>query len=295
MKTLFKFTMLAAMLFCVAPESFAADIVVKSVKIKKRNSNLKLGVKYPQEDAYGMSDMIITTTTETSSKTENYTSFEFEFSIDPKNGAEVGEVTMEITTMDCNLKSATETIVCKPIGPAKFKAKRVEASSGACKVTLTGAGIVITNGDVDVAGFDAKLSGKEKGKDECDTKFKLKEVAFLTDHVSGYYVMNFSFAFDGKDLPNDAEMIVQLTDCKGNHVNINVKLSYDETTGVAMGGQAILQNKDCKWTMTYGEVNGANPCGEETTWALDFGQVKTSGAGTRTTAGSAQSGRPTLK
>ncbi len=106
--------------------------------------------------------------------------------------------------------------------------------------------------------------------------------------------MNFSFGFEKSDFPDEATMLVQVTDCKGTMATVPVKLSYDSNTGLAIGSAGILQGKECPWALTYGEVYGANPCGDESTWAIDFGQVKTNGTTTRSGASGTKS-KPTLK
>lgn len=300
MKKLFRIFTAIALLLCMAPNLFAADIIIKGVKIKKKHPRSTIDTNgNPKDNIFVANEMTITTTTEKGSKVAGYTEFAFEFTVEAKKDAEVSDVTMDITVTDCNLKSVTTTISAKPIktGPGTHtcNCKISMPSSGDCPLVLTSADINVINPAGEVADFEAKLNKKDKTKGDCNASYKLKEITFLTDNISGFYIMNFSFSFDKKDFPDEVTMLVQVTDCKGNKATVPVKLSYDPNTGMAIGSAGILQNKECQWNLTYGEVYGTNPCGDETTWTSDFGQVKTSGAGTRTTASTTQSGRPELK
>jgi len=295
MKKLFRIFTALALVVCMAPHLFAADIVVKTVKIKKRAVS-NVSNDNPKDTKFDINEMTITTTTESGSKVAGYTEFEFEFQVDAKKDAVVSEVTMEITITDCNLKSTTTTL--KPIktGPGTHTCQCKVASSGDCKLTLTDAAITVTNPAGEQVGFEAQLNKKDKkGTDGCNDKFKLKDVTYLTANSNGFYIMSFSFGFEKNDFPDEATMLVQVTDCKGNKATVPVKLSYDPNSGLAIGSAGIAQNKECLWSLTYGEVYGTNPCGEETTWAVDFGQVKTNGTGTRDGANTVRATKPALK
>ncbi len=295
MKKIFRIFTAIALLVCMAPNLFAADIVVRTVKIKKRNIS-NVSNDNPLDTKFDINEMTITTTTEAGSKAAGYTEFEFEFLVDAKKDAEVSDVTMDITVTDCNLKSVTTTVTAIKTGPGKHRCSCKMASSGSCVLTLTGAEITVTNPAGEQVGFEAQLNKKDKkGSDGCNDKFKLKDVTYLTANSNGFYIMSFSFGFEKNDFPDEVTMLVQVTDCKGNKATVPVKLSYDPNTGNAIGSAGIAQSKDCPWTLTYGEVYGTNPCGEETTWAVDFGQAKTNGTGTRDGANSVKASKPALK
>jgi hypothetical protein len=300
MKKLFRIFTAIALLMCMAPHLFAADIVVKNVKIKKRSISNVTTNDNNKDNKFDIDEMKITTTTETALKTDNYTEFAFEFEIEVGDKSTAENISMDITVTDNNLKSTTETItvVAKNTGPGTHKCKcnKRLANPGGVTYTLTSAEITVTNPAKEQLAFEAKLNKKDKkDKGDCDEKYKLKEVTFKTDNNSGFYVMNFSFSFEKNDFPDEVTMLVQVTDCKGNKATVPVKLSYDPNTGIAVGYAGLMQQKGCEWTLTYGEIYGTNPCGDETTWGMDFGQVKTSGAGTRTTTTSVKNGRPELQ
>ncbi len=136
--------------------------------------------------------------------------------------------------------------------------------------------------------------GNSNNNDSCNTKYKLKEVDFETATTGGIYTMQFSFNFgNNSDAPSQVVMVAQLTNCKGETVNIKLKMQYNATTGTYYCGQSIPQNKDCEWKLTYAEVGAYNPCKELTWWGLDFSQLKGNGKGTRD-ATTASNGKPGL-
>lgn len=294
-KLLSLFTVLTLM-FGLAANTYAADIVVKQVKIKKRNiSNIEAGTDRLYHFWADCYDMVVTTTKDTG-KSKDQTIFAFALDIDIKKGNKVGSATMDITVMDCNMNIVTKTLTLKPNKDGVYETSYSMSSSEKCGQTLVAADIDLISADGELAPFEAILDkSSDGGKDnDCKGNSKLKEVDFTTDNVSGFYVMSFAFAFD-KEIPAGASMLVQLTDCKGNKATVKVKLAYDANTGTAMGTAGIAQVKDCQWTLTYGEIYTIDPCGNEGTWAADFGKVKTSGAGTKTTASTTKSGRPELQ
>jgi hypothetical protein len=143
-------------------------------------------------------------------------------------------------------------------------------------------------------GFEGEHTEKKNNTDSCNTKFKLKEVDFETATTGGIYTMQFSFNFgNNSDAPNQVVMVAQLTNCKGETVNIKLKMQYNATSGTYYCGQSIPQNKDCEWKLTYAEVGAYNPCKELTWWGLDFSQLKGNGKGTRA-ATTASNGKPGL-
>jgi len=299
MKKILTVCTVLALLCCFGGDTFAANIVIKPPRIRKKNPKIVNEVNDKTCDNKVDADgMTITITTETGSKAANYTDFAFEFALTTKKATTVSSVAMDITVTDCSLKTITTTIVCKLNAAGNYAGSYRVNSSPDCVQSLTSADITVKNPCDEISFFEVELSekgGKTKDKDSCNTNYKLKEITYMTETVSGFFVMNFSFAFDGKDMPDAAAMHVQVTDCKGNTAILKVKLSYDAATGIAIGSTGLLQNKDCPWELTYAEVYGTNPCGEQTTWASDFGRVKTDGAGTRTTAGTTKSTRPALQ
>ncbi len=302
MKKLFKLvTLMVVMFFTAAPDLFAADIVVKGVKIKKRQtSSYKIN---PNQDTcknkFDIDEMTITTTTETSSKVANYTNFGFAFEVDITKGSIVSSIEMEITLTDCNGKQTIKTIICKYNAiTEKYESDFKVPSSKECPVSLSDASITIENPCNKETIFDAKLDVKDKDKfkDSCNTDYKLKEVNYQTQNVFGYYVMSFDFDFGKKgENPAIVEMIVQITNCYGKTLNIKIKLTYDPSTGQYSGTQAIPQDKECPWALTYAEVYGTNPCGIEETWAINFDKTKTNGTGTREGANTVKASKPALK
>ncbi len=299
MKKLLTICTVLALLCCFAGDTFAANIIIKNPRIRKKNPRIVNEANDKDcDNKIDIDEMTITTTTETSSKAANYTDFAFEFGLATKKATTVSSVSMDITITDCSLKSITTTIVCKLNAAGNYAGSYRTTSSAECPQSLTSADITVKNPCDEISFFEVDLSekgGKVKDKDSCNTNYKLKELTFMTENVSGFYTMNFSFAFDGRDIPDAVAMHVQLTDCKGIKTILKVKLSYNAATGVAIGSTGILQNKDCPWELTYAEVYGTNPCGEQTTWASDFGTVKTDGAGTRSTTTTTKSGRPSLQ
>ena len=137
-------------------------------------------------------------------------------------------------------------------------------------------------------------SGKLKYKDPCDTKFKLKELEYSESTVSGLYTMKFSYQLEAKsDVPSDMAMIVEITDCNGNKDYIRITLKYDAKSNTYTGSEAIKQNKECLWTLTYGEIAAYNPCKDKTVWSFKTSESKSNGSGTRNVA-TTTSGNPGL-
>lgn len=135
---------------------------------------------------------------------------------------------------------------------------------------------------------------KLKYKDPCDTKFKLKELEYSESTVSGLYTMQFSFQLEANsDLPSDMAMIVEITDCNGNKEYIRITLKYDAKSNTYTGSEAIKQNKECPWTLTYGEIAAYNPCKDKTVWSFNTSKSKSNGFGTRNVA-TTTNGKPGL-
>lgn len=274
-----------------ASQSFAADIIVKKVTIKKRN--VRLAPPTPGYTYSPWADCNEMTITKTTSDKEDQTTFTFSTTITPGKDDVMATSIMEITIMDCNLKATTKTLTLKADKDNNYSATISLPATKGCALTLTSADITATSTGNQIAPFEAELDKSTSPGTDCNGNAKLKSVDFTTDNVSGFYVMSFSMAFE-KELPAGATMIVLLTNCKGENAKVPVKLAYDPATGMAMGSTGIMQTKDCPWTLTYGEVYSIDPCGTESTWAVDFGQVKTNGTGTRSGASSVKS-KPTLK
>ncbi len=108
---------------------------------------------------------------------------------------------------------------------------------------------------------DKVIDDKESNPDSCDTKYKLKELGFTTTNSGGLYIIKFDFNLEkGSDVPTKTKMVMQLTNCNGQTNNIQITLKYDESTFTCSGSQAIKQDKDCPWILTYCEIGLYNPC-----------------------------------
>lgn len=133
-----------------------------------------------------------------------------------------------------------------------------------------------------------------KYNDPCDTKFKLKEIEYSETTASGMYTVQFNFSFEEKsDIPAEVAMVVELTDCKGNKEYVRITLKYDAKTNTYTGSESLAQNKECPWSLTYGEIAAYNPCKEKTVWSFETSKSKSNGSGTRNVA-TANNGKPGL-
>ena len=139
-----------------------------------------------------------------------------------------------------------------------------------------------------------KRTGKGKYVDPCKTKYKLKKVSYTETTVSGIYALNFFFNFTKKsDVPSKVVMKIQLKDCKGESLNLAIKIKYDEKSGMYVGSQSMPQQKGCDWTLFYGEVGAYNPCEDLSAWSFDPSKAKGFGKGTKNAA-SQTSAKPRL-
>lgn len=295
MKKLFQLFITLTLLTGFSTSTFAADIVVKAVKIKKRNVSRVATNTNTCDGQFDIDNMTITTTTENNSKTYNYTDYSFSFPVAATKSLTASSVIMTVTVMDCKTGMYTKTLSCKlNTKTGNYESNYTLTNKPGCPYTLTAAAIDVKNTCEEVSSFE--MEQDKTLKELCDTKYKLKEVNYLAGNQSGMYVMNFDFGMDkGSDIPALVEMIVQLTNCNGQKMNIKIPVSYDAATGLFKAAESIPQVKDCPWVLTYAEIYTYNPCGEMTTWAVTFDQFKTTGAGTRTTASSTKSTRPELK
>lgn len=131
-------------------------------------------------------------------------------------------------------------------------------------------------------------------KDPCDNKYKLKEIEYSETTVSGNYTMQFSFALEGNsDVPASVAMIVEIMDCNGKKDYVQITLRYNAKTNTYTGGESLTQNKECPWTLTYGEIAAYNACKEKTVWSFETGKSKSNGSGTRNVA-TTNNGKPAL-
>lgn len=292
MKQLFTLATALVLLLGTAVPTFAADIVVKTVRIKKRNVSRSENPSEKYINRPWLDCNVMTITTGVDEKS-GQTTFKFATTFDLMKDNTMSVATMEITVVDCDLKATTKTLTLVANKEGVYEAGISLPSTKGCSLILTSAEIDATNANSEIAAFEAELDNPAgKGKD-CTGNAKLKEVNVLTDNASGFYVMSFSMAFE-KELPAATTMLVQVTNCKGVNAIVAVKLAYDATTGVAIGSTGIAQNKDCPWVLTYGEVYSIDACGTESAWAVDFSQVKTNGTGTRSGAGALKT-KPKLK
>ncbi|MBK7956715.1 MAG: hypothetical protein IPK03_00460 [Bacteroidetes bacterium] len=218
----------------------------------------------------------------------------FAFNVDSKTEGIIRSVNLSFMAKDANGKE--ELISLNPVlnkesgqyetylGTKKYPS---EDSYSGFRITIVG-----TKGDTAV--FVSEIEKIKNAEDPCKTKFKLKEVFSEETTQSGIYGVGFYFSFEGNsDAPSAVDMIVQITNCNGETKNLRVKLN--QNNGIYAGGFAMPQDKECPWKLTYGEVYANNPCGEMTWWGLEFGQIKTSGAGTRSTTTTTKSTRPQLQ
>ncbi|MBP7477798.1 MAG: hypothetical protein KA797_04685 [Chitinophagales bacterium] len=218
----------------------------------------------------------------------------FAFNVDTKTEGIIRSVNLSFMAKDANGKE--ELISLNPVlnkesgqyetylGTKKYPS---EDSYSSFRITIVG-----TKGDT--AFFVSEIEKIKNAEDPCKTKFKLKEVFSEETTQSGIYGVGFYFSFEGNsDAPSAVDMIVQITNCNGETKNLRVKLN--QSNGVYVGGFAMPQDKVCPWKLNYGEVYATNPCGEMTWWGLEFGQIKTDGAGTRSTTTTTKSARPQLQ
>ncbi len=304
MKKLLTLAAILMILFGSVSETFAAETSTRTVKVKKQpDADGTFADRLPSTcGVYPRIRRAWTTLTDVeimvikdTGKKQDETIMAFSANFTPDKGKGMCGSSMEITVMDCNMNTITKTLDLKPNKEGVYTASVTLPSKKGCALTLTSVMIAATSTDKEDMFFEANLDKlADGGGKDCKGNAKLKNVDFMTDNMSGFYVMSFSFGFD-KELPAGASMLVQVTDCKGNNATVQVKLAYDASTGLAMGSAAIAQVKDCPWTLTYGEVYAIDPCGNEGTWSMDFSQVKTDGAGTRSTTGSTKNSRPKLK
>ena len=291
MKKLLTLATVLVLMLCMTSQTLAADIVVKKVTIKKRNvAKVASGTTALYHFWADCWDMTIT---KGPGAKEDQTIFTFSTTIAPDKDNTMSTATMEITVLDCNLKAITKTLTMTAGKDNTYTASISLPSTKGCALILTAAEIDATNTKGEIAAFEAELDKTTDPDKGCNGSTNLKNVDYATESTSGFYAMSFSMAFE-KELPAGATMIVLVTNCKGENAKVAVKLAYDPATGVAMGSTGIMQNKDCPWALTYGEVYSIDPCGTESAWAVNFGEVKTNGTGTRSGAASVKS-KPTLK
>jgi len=125
-------------------------------------------------------------------------------------------------------------------------------------------------------------------KDVCDTKFKLKDVAYSENNISGLYSLQFSFELEkNSDIPTQLAMIIEIKDCNGIKNYLSITLKYDSKTGDYFGGVTLPQNKDCPWELNYGEIAAYNECKDKTVWSFDASKAKGNGLGTKNASSTA--------
>jgi hypothetical protein len=142
-------------------------------------------------------------------------------------------------------------------------------------------------------------SAEKAPKDRCAADFKLGEVGFTTTagpkDAPPAVLMSFDFDVVG-DAPTRTDMLVQLTNCDGEKQVVRADLQG--MNGRYTGSASLPQTPSCPWVLTYGEVYVDGPCGDVSTWAIDFGQAKQANnndTGTRSGASTVKTSKPALK
>lgn len=218
----------------------------------------------------------------------------FKFNVDTKTEGIIRSVNLSFMAKDANGKE--ELISLNPV--LNKESGQYETYLGTKKYpsedSYSGYRIIVVGTKGDTAVFVYEREKIKNVEDPCKTKFKLKEVFSEETTQSGIYGVGFYFSFEGNsDAPSAVDMIVQITNCNGETKNLRVKLN--QNNGIYAGGFAMPQDKECPWKITYGEVYATNPCGEESTWGTDFGDVKNNGTGTRSGASTVKATKPQLK
>jgi hypothetical protein len=291
----------AALLLAAAPtEALAAEIIVKQVKVKKRNSNLRHSGSSEAVGRFEVGELLVTTTTETRfvEKVEggriSSTAGQLTFAVEPKDGASIGKVVLDLTMTDCTGAVKTERV--SALGERSFSAKFKLPDYTTCPWQLTHETVRVT----DQGGVVRAYESTEKApKDRCAAEFKLGEVGFTTTaapkDVPPAVLMSFDFDVL-PDAPTRTDMLVQLTNCDGEKQVVRVAL--EALDGRYTGSASLPQTPSCPWALTYGEVYVDGPCGDVSTWAIDFGQAKqanNNGTGTRSGASTVKTSKPALK
>lgn len=292
----------AALLLAAAPtEALAADIVVKTVKIRKRNSNLRAPGSSEPVGRFEVGDLSVTTTTETRyvDKADggriSQAGAQLTFTVEPKGGAVVTKAALDLTMTDCT--GATKTERVSAIGERSFTAKFKLPEYTTCPWRLTHETILLTDQSGTVRGYE---SIEKAPKEPCAAEFELKEVGFMVTKVApkdapAAVLMNFDFEVL-PDAPTRTDMLVQLRNCEGETKVVRVDL--EALDGRYTGSASVPQDANCPWVLTYGEVYVDGPCGDVNTWAIDFGQpnqANTNGTTTRSGANTVKTTKPALK
>jgi hypothetical protein len=290
-----------ALLLAAAPtEALAAEIIVKSVKVKKRNSSI---LRVDRSEAVGrfeVGELSVTTTTETRfvEKVEggriSSTAGQLTFAVEPKDGASISKVALDLTMTDCTGAVKTERV--SALGERSFSAKFKLPDYTTCPWQLTHETVRVT----DQGGVVRAYESTEKApKDRCAAEFKLGEVGFTTTAApkDAPPAVLMSFDFDVvPDAPTRTDMLVQLTNCDGEKQVVRADLQG--MNGHYTGSASLPQTPSCPWALTYGEIYVDGPCGDVSTWAIDFGQpqpANTNGQTTRSGANSVKTAKPALK
>lgn len=291
----------AALLLAAAPtEALAAEIIVKSVKVKKRASTILRVESSEPVGRFEVGDLSLTTTTETRfvDKADggriSQTAAQLTFAVEPRDGAIVTKAALDLTMTDCT--GATKTERVSAIGERSFSAKFKLPEYTTCPWMLTHETILLTDQGGTVRTYE---STEKAPKDRCAADFKLGEVGFTTTAApkDAPPAVLMSFDFDVvPDAPTRTDMLVQLTNCDGETKVVRADLQGMNSHYT--GNASLPQEAGCPWVLTYGEIYVDGPCGNVSTWAIDFGQAKqanVNGTGTREGASTVKTSKPALK
>jgi hypothetical protein len=208
----------------------------------------------------------------------------------------VTKAALELTMTDCRGATKMERVAATA-GERSFAARFRLPDYSTCPWRLTHETILLTDQSGTVRGYE---SVEKKPKEPCAAEFELKDVGFMVTKVApkdapAALVMTFDFEVAG-DSPTRTDMLVQLRNCEGETKVVRVAL--EALDGHYTGSASLPQTPSCPWALTYGEVYVDGPCGDVSTWAIDFGQAKqanVNGTGTRSGAASVKASKPALK
>ncbi|MBL7810643.1 MAG: hypothetical protein JNL57_00350 [Bacteroidetes bacterium] len=99
--------------------------------------------------------------------------------------------------------------------------------------------------------------------DGCSNQMQIEDATASAKRVSGVYALNFELT-PGKKFDANGYIVVNLkmVNCKGTTEYVDVKLSYNKSTGTFTGNVGFYDEKDCKWNCEDLSLRTYNACGE---------------------------------
>ncbi len=232
-----------ALLMCLSANSFAADIVIKQVKIKKRGISSKTACDIfpPGFDEQILSYMLISTE---ANALPGYNKIIWEFAANTYDVVKLSGASIDVAFTDCKGNITTKMFDCKLNAKGFYEATYLQPIIKDCEQALTATDITLRTGECSET-FETKLNS---AKDACNAKYKLKEVNYSTEEAGGFYTVKFDFAFEKDEFPYGVDMLLQFKDTKGNYATLPPRVSYFAAKGIALGSGGLAQLKENPWT-----------------------------------------------